>query len=301
MRLVTRADWDGLACAVLLSTMEHIAVIQFTYPKDIQDRKVFIPPDSIIANLPYHPDCAMWFDHHVSEEDRGAHVGQEFKGKFGPSFSAARLVYEFYGGDHNAEMKKHAALVEATDRIDSAQLTLEDVLDPQGYILLSYTIDPRTGLKELDREAYFLMLIDLLKTHTADEILSLPEVQYLTERLRAEDQDFRRALLRHSRLEGNVIVTDFRGVAAPSGNRFLIYTLFPAANVSARLFDGLGGKFSVIAVGHSIFNRTCRTNVGKLLGEYGGGGHRGVGTAQFPKAEAEARFQEIIERLRAAG
>ncbi len=301
MRLVTRADWDGLVCAVLLTTVEHIEVIQFTYPKDVQDRKVFIPTDSIIANLPYHPNCAMWFDHHISEEERGAHVGVEFKGKFGLSFSAARLVYEFYGGDKNAALKKHADLVTATDRIDSAQLTLEDVLDPQGYALLAYTIDPRTGLKDLDREAYFLMLVDLLKTHTVDEILSLPEVKYLTERLHAEDQDFRRALLYHSRVEGNVIVTDFRGVAAPSGNRFLVYTLFLDANVSVRLFDSPDGQISTISVGHSIFKRTCQTNVGQLLGEYGGGGHRGVGTAQFPKAEAEAKFREIIERLRAAG
>jgi nanoRNase/pAp phosphatase (c-di-AMP/oligoRNAs hydrolase) len=145
------------------------------------------------------------------------------------------------------------------------------------------------------------MLMDLLKSKSADEILSLPEVKHLTDRLRAEDQQFRQALLKHSRLDGNVIVTDFRGIEAPAGNRFLIYTLFPDANVSVRLFDSPDGKISTISVGHSIFNRTCQTNVGKLLGEYGGGGHRGVGTAQFSKAEAEAKFQEIIRRLKEAG
>ncbi|MBI4772302.1 MAG: exopolyphosphatase [Chloroflexi bacterium] len=299
MRLVTRADWDGLVCAVVLSTVEHIEVIQFTYPKDIQDDKVLIPVDSVIANLPYHPNAALWFDHHVSEEDRGAHVVTGFKGKFGPSLSAARLIYEFYGGD--AKLRQYAPLVEATDRIDSAQLTLEDVLDPSGYVLLSYTMDPRTGLKDLDREAYFLLLMDWLKTRPIEEILELPEVKHLTDRIRAEDQQFRQALLQHSRQEGNVIVTDFREVEAPAGNRFLVYTLFPEANVSARLFDSPDGQISTIAVGHSIFNRTCQTNVGTLLGEYGGGGHRGVGTAQFPKAEAEARFQEIIRRLKEAG
>jgi len=299
MRLVTRADWDGLVCAALLSIVEHIEFIQFTYPKDVQDGKVLIHRDSIIANLPYHPDAAMWFDHHISEEERGAHAGTEFKGKFGPSLSAARLVFEFYASD--GRLRKYAGLVEATDRIDSAQLTLEDVLDPAGYVLLAYTMDPRTGLKDLDREAYFLMLMDLLKSKSADEILSLPEVKHLTDRLRAEDQQFRQALLKHSRFDGNVIVTDFRGIEVPAGNRFLIYTLFPDANVSVRLFDSPDGKISTISVGHSIFNRTCQTNVGKLLVEYGGGGHRGVGTAQFPRAQAEAKFREIIERLKEAG
>jgi len=299
MRLVTRADWDGLVCAALLSIVEHIEFIQFTYPKDVQDGKVLIHRDSIIANLPYHPDAAMWFDHHISEEERGAHAGTEFKGKFGPSLSAARLVFEFYASD--GRLRKYAGLVEATDRIDSAQLTLEDVLDPAGYVLLAYTMDPRTGLKDLDREAYFLMLMDLLKSKSVEEILALPEVKHLTARLRAEDQQFRQALLHHSRLDGNVIVTDFRGIEAPAGNRFLVYTLFPDANVSARLFDSPDGQISTISVGHSIFNRTCQTNVGKLLVEYGGGGHRGVGTAQFPKAEAEAKFQEIIRRLKEAG
>ena len=298
MRLVTRADWDGLVCATLLSLVEQIDFIQFTYPKDVQDSQTSIPSDSIIANLPYHPDCAMWFDHHISEEERGAYKRGGFKGKFEQAPSSARLVYEYYGAD---KLQQFAGLVEATDRIDSAHLTLDDVLHPAGYVSLAYTIDPRTGLKDLDRQAYFLMLIDMLKTKTVEEILTLPEVKMLVERLRNEDAAFREALLKYSQLEGNVVVTDFRGLEPPSGNRFIIYTLFPAANVSARLFDSSDGTVSIISVGHSIFNRTCQTNVGNLLGEFGGGGHRGVGTAQFPKAEAEGKFREIIERLKEKG
>jgi hypothetical protein len=298
MRLVTRADWDGLVCATLLSLVEQIDFIQFTYPKDVQDSKTSIPNDSIIANLPYHPDCAMWFDHHISEEERGVYKHGRFKGKFAQAPSSARLVYEYYGAD---KLRPLAGLVEATDRIDTAQLTMEDVVNPTGYVSLAYTIDPRTGLKDLDRQAYFLMLIDLLKTRSVEEILSLPEVRRLTERLRDEDAAFREALRDHSRLEGNVVITDFRRLEPPSGNRFIIYTLFPAANVSARLFDSPDEAVSIISVGHSIFNRTCQTNVGSLLGEYGGGGHRGVGTAQFPQAEAEEKFKEIIERLKKAG
>lgn len=299
MRLVTRADWDGLVCATLLSSVEQIDFIQFTYPKDIQDGRVTVPVDSIIANLPYHPNCAMWFDHHISEEERGLHAGADFKGRFALAPSAARLVYEFYKDD--LRLRRMAELVEATDRIDSAQLTMEDVLSPSGYVLLSYTMDPRTGLKDLDRQAYFLLLMDWLKTKSVSEILAQPEVSGLTERLRTEDQAHREALQQHSRLDGNVIITDFRGLQPPPGNRFLVYTLYPEANVSVRFFDSPDGRISTISVGHSIFNRTCRSNIGSLLGEYRGGGHRGVGTAQFPKAESEPRFAEIIARLKQAG
>lgn len=302
MRLITRADWDGLVCAVLLSTVEHIEAIQFAYPKDIQDGKVVVPENSVIANLPYHPNCVLWFDHHSSEEELGQPMAafSGIQGKFGAAPSAARLIYDYYGGDE--KLGRYRELVEATDRIDSAQLTEEDVLNPQGYILLAYTVDPRTGLRDLDLQAYFLMLLDSLKTHSIDDILDMPEVQTMTDRLREEDATFREALLQYSRVEKNVVITDFRDLrAVPPGNRFLIYTLFPQANVSARLYDGKGGEISTISLGHSIFNRTCKTNVGKLLAEYGGGGHKGAGTAQFPKAEAEPKFRAIIERLKEAG
>lgn len=301
MRLVTRADWDGLVCAVLLSKVEHIEAIQFAYPKDIQDGQVNIPENSIIANLPYHPSCAMWFDHHSSEEELGAPMAAftGIKGRFAMAPSAARLIYDYYGGD--AKFGRYKELIEATDRVDSAQLTMEDVVNPQGYVLLAYTVDPRTGLKDLELQMYFILMIDWLRSKSLAEILTIPEVQMMTERLRADDQAFREALQEHSYLDGNVVVTDFRGAQIPAGNRFIIYTLFPQANVSARLFDGRDGTISTISLGHSLFNRTCQTNVGKLLAEYGGGGHKGAGTAQFPKAEADAKFKEIIERLKAAG
>jgi hypothetical protein len=303
MRLLTRADWDGLVSAVLLTTVEHIEAIQFAYPKDVQDGLVKIKENTIIANLPYHPECAVWFDHHTSEEDLGAPMAAfaDIKGKFGMAPSAARLIYEYYGGDSNPKINRFKELIAVTDKIDSAQLTQEDVLNPQGYVLLAYTDDPRTSLHGLDLQAYFIMMVDWLKTKTAAEILEIPDVKHLVDRIRSEDADFREALQKHSRLDGNVVITDLRGVAFPAGNRFLIYILFPAANVSARLYDHRNGEVATIALGHSIFNRTCQTNVGKLLAEYGGGGHKGAGTAQFPKPEADAKFAEIIRRLKEAG
>ena len=297
MRLVTRADWDGLVSAVLLTTVEQIEAIQFAYPKDIQDGKVNVLENSIVVNLPYHPNAALWFDHHASEEDLAAPMAAftAIKGNFGLAPSAARLIYEYYGGD--ARLAKFTDLLAATDKVDSAQLTQEDVLNPSGFILLAYTVDPRSGLRGQDLEDYFLLLVDWLKTKSIDEILALPEVKRLTERLKADDHRFREALLKHSRVEGNLVITDFRGMAVPAGNRYLVYTLFPQVNLSVRLYDGQPG-YSSIAVGHSLFNRTSTVNVGKLLAEYGGGGHVGAGTAQFPVAEAEAKFNEIIARLK---
>lgn len=298
MELITRADWDGLVCAVLLSQAEKIDNILFAHPKDMQDGKVPVKKDAVIANLPYHPNCGLWFDHHISEEEKVDTLGQ-FKGKYGQSPSAARLVYDYYGGA--AKFPQFKELVDVTDKIDSAQLTLEDVTNPAGHVLLSYTIDPRTGLKGF-HQPYFLTLMEMLKTQTLEEIMQFPEVKARCERVIAEEAQFRRALMINSREDGNVVITDFRGLGeVPPGNRFLIYALFPETNISVRLFDGRGGRFVVAALGHSIFNRTAKTNIGELLHQYGGGGHRGAGTAQLPLDVADAKIAEIVARLKANG
>ncbi len=299
MHLITRADWDGLICAVLLNQVEKIDGVYFAHPKDMQDGKVPVPKHSIIANLPYHRDCALWFDHHSSEEE-SAPAPNHFKGKYGLAPSAARLVYDYFGGDE--KFGRFTELLEATDKIDSAQLTLEDITQPQGYVLLSYTIDPRTGLTGAQYQPYFLMLMELLQTQTLEEILQNPQVQARCERVLAEEAQFRRALLINSKPDGNVVVTDFRGLPeVPPGNRFLIYALFPETNISVRLMDGRGGRNVVAALGHSILNRTSKTNIGDLLKKYGGGGHKGAGTAQFSKEEAAAKIAEIIAQLKADG
>ena len=299
MQLVTRADWDGLVCAVLLGKVEKIDGVFFAHPKDMQDGKIPVPKGSIIANLPYHPHCAMWFDHHISEEDKAEQL-PDFKGKYDLAPSAARLIYDYYGGA--AKFPEYAELIAATDKIDSAQLALEDVTHPRGYVLLSYTIDPRTGLTGSLHQPYFLTLVELLQFQKIDDILQFPEVKKRCERVLADDAQFREALKGHSRQEANVVITDLRGLKdLPTGNRFLIYTLFPKTNISVRLFDGRGGAFTVAALGHSIFNRTSKTNIGELLAKYGGGGHRGAGTAQFAPAEAEAKIAEIVAQLKTDG
>jgi nanoRNase/pAp phosphatase (c-di-AMP/oligoRNAs hydrolase) len=191
-------------------------------------------------------------------------------------------------------------LLEETDRLDSAQLNLDDVLDPKHYILLGYTLDPRSGLGAF-RE-YFLQLVEWLKTRPVAQVMQEPAVQERVERMKEEDAAFRAITLERSRLEGNVVFTDFREVSPlPVGNRFLVYTLFPQANISLRVHWGPSREHVAAAVGHSIFNRTSRTNVGELMSKYGGGGHRGAGTCLLPAAEADRLIEEMIEAMKKDG
>ncbi len=294
MRLITRGDLDGLACAVIVTSHEDISEILLVHPQDVSDRRVEITSDDIVANLPYHPECGLWFDHHLlSSPDRRPDVG--FRGRYAQAPSAAQLVWEHYGED-----PRFVDLVEETSRLDSARLSEDDVLRPEGYILLGYTLDSRTGLGAFG--AYFRQCVEWAKSLPIDQVLLKPMVRERVERMGEETRYFRRTLIEHSRLDDNVVFTDFRSQQVlPIGNRFLIYTLFPEANVSARVHWGPERKFVVVAVAHSIFNRDCRTRVGDLLARYGGGGHAGAGSAPIPTDQAEAHIAEILAELKAAG
>lgn len=296
MRLITRTDLDGLTCAVFITVMEKIDEVLFAEPKAMQDGKVAVNDHDIIANLPYHPKCALWFDHHTSQMKHSEKEG--YRGKFAVAPSCARVIYDFY--ERPDELKPFDELLVETDRVDSANLNMDDVMNPKGWVLLSYTLDPRSGLDAF--EDYFQRMIGWIQVHKVDDILNLPDVKSKVETYLAEQDNFKKALLEHSRQDGNVIITDQRPVQKfPAGNRFLIYTLFPEGNISARLFRGKEPGITVCAVGHSIFNRTSKTDVGALMAEYGGGGHKGAGTCQLPDAEADAKVKEIVERMKKAG
>lgn len=298
MRLVTRGDLDGLTSAVIITLEEPIDDILLVHPQDITDKRVEIRSDDILANVPYHPNCGMWFDHHLLTASNET-PPDEFRGRYGLAPSAARLVYDYYL-ERNPGLEKFAKLVEETDRLDGAHLTPEDVENPQDYILLGYTIDSRTGLGGF--EEYFLKLVDWLKQMSIDEVLAQPEVRERVERIRHEQTEFRALLARNSFKLNNVIVTDLREIERlPAGNRFLVYTLFPEANVSLRVHWGPNHESVVAAVGHSIFNRTCNTSVGELMSKYGGGGHRGAGTCILPMAKAADAIDEILFELQANG
>ena len=298
MRLVTRGDMDGLTCAVLITSCETIGEILLVHPQDITGRRLAVTNEDILANLPYYHGCAKWFDHHLLTASNQK-PPETFDGRYGLAPSAARMVYEYYL-PANPGLTKYERLLAETDRLDSAHLNLDDVLDPKEYILLGYTLDPRTGLGVF--RDYFIRLVEDLKKKPIAEILAEPEVQERVKRIREQDEGFREVTVARSRLDGNVVFTDFRNESPlPVGNRFLVYTLFPAANISLRVHWGPSREHVAAAVGHSIFNRTSRTNVGELMSRYGGGGHRGAGTCLLEAGKAEAQIAEIIATMKKDG
>ena len=301
MRLVTRGDLDGLTSAVIVTLKERVDDILLVHPQDITDQRVEIRADDILANVPYDPRCGMWFDHHLLT-DSNQKPPPEFKGRYRTAPSAARLVYEYYSesSPDDPALLRLAKLVDETDRLDSARLTPDDVENPRDYILLGYTIDSRTGLGSFDE--YFRKLVEWLKTMSIEEVLEQPEVRARVDRIRNEAAAFKRLVERNSFRLNNVVITDLRDVdRLPAGNRFLVYTLFPDANVSLRVHWGPRQDSVVAAVGHSIFNRTCNTSVGDLMSRYGGGGHRGAGTCVLPLDHAADAIDEILFELQANG
>ena len=294
MRLVTRPDLDGLTCAVLLSECVTIDSVELVHPQDVSERRVPIGASDVLANLPYHPACGMWFDNHLLTDPK-AMPPAGFAGRYGKAPSAARLVYEHYAPSHPA-LARYAKLVAETDRLDSAQLTLEDVVAPEGYVLLGFTLDPRTGLGSL-RE-YFDLLLPALRQKPIDAVLALPEVRERAARMREQDHAFKDAALAHSRLEQNVVLTDFRAVdPIPVGNRFLIFTLFPQASVAVRVQWGPDRDRVAVSAGRSILSRGSKANIGVLMSLYGGGGHPGAGACLLAPATADAQIAEIVGAL----
>ncbi|HEV8628832.1 MAG TPA: exopolyphosphatase [Thermoanaerobaculia bacterium] len=297
MRLVTRGDLDGLTCAVLISYNEEVDALKLIHPQDITEGRADIGPDDILANLPFHPACGLWFDHHMHTATPAA-PPPSFRGAFGEAPSAARLVYDYYGGE--ATMPAYAELVREADRLDSADLTPDDVINPQGYIKLGFTIDGRTGLGSF--ESYFLLLLEMLvKQLPVDKVLRHPEVARRCQVIEDSDAEFQEMLRTLSRVDGNVVITDFRGLErTPVGNRFLVYALYPRANVSMRLHWGPNREYPMLVLGHSIFNRSCKTNVGELAARYGGGGHRGAGSIPLMD-DPEQQVRMVLAELKANG
>jgi len=294
MRLVTRPDLDGLACALMLSDYEPIDEIALVHPQEITDKTFAVQPGDVLANLPYHPACGMWFDHRLLTESNEK-PPPDFHGRWREAPSAAQLVWEHYGKD-----ERWTELVHETNRFDAAELSEDDVLRPQGYVLLGFTLDPSTGLG--NDEPYFQQCLEWLRQRPLDEVLVEELVRDRIIRMFEQNEDFCWTLAQCSRLAGNVVFTDFRQIKeTPAGNRFLIYTLFPEANVSVLARWGYDPATVMIRVGHSIFNRSCKTRIGELMSRYGGGGHVGAGSAPVPIMEADSTIVEIIDRLREDG
>ena len=275
MRLVTRGNFDGLTCAVLITEVESIDSIELIHPQDITDSRFKPREGDIVVNLPYKEGCSKWFDHHPSTRNYNE-PPTDFEGSHDLAPSSGRVVYDYYLAEH-PEIVKFEELVREDDRFDEANLGLEDVNSPQGWILLAFTIDPRSGLGRF-RE-YFLDLMDRIKTMPLDKLLETAEVRERVERFHKEKGSFLLTMSKHSRVDGNVIVSDLREVEnVPAGNRFLIYTLYPEANVSVRIAWGPMRAFAVITVG-TFYLQTdlpgARRRVDEALRRWRSSGGRG--------------------------
>ncbi|MCL1916247.1 MAG: exopolyphosphatase [Desulfovibrionaceae bacterium] len=301
MRLVTRSDFDGLACAVLLRSIGLIEEYKFAHPKDLQDGLVDVTDNDVLANVPYVNGCGMWFDHHSSEHDRLGVVEFEGSSKLAPS--CARVIWDYYNG-HESFPASLDSMMEAVDKVDSANLSREDILHPKDWVLLGMIMDPRTGLgryRDYRISNYQLMLdmINYCNEKSAEEILENSDVKERTDRYFAHQKDFVAMLSRCSKTDGNVLVIDLRDEPEIfSGNRFTVYALYPDTNVSVQVIWGLKQQNVVITVGHSILNRGCTADVGKLMLAHGGGGHFQVGTCQVATEKAAQAIQEIVQALK---
>lgn len=302
MRLVTRSDFDGSVCAALLLELGLVDGILYIHPKDLQDNKIEVTGDDILANVPFVEGCGLWFDHHSSEHERLKLEGK-FKGASELEPSAAQVIYEYYKKDQVAagKLKKFEDLIKIVGIADSAQFSKDDILNPTDWIMLAFIADPRTGLgyKRSFRISNFELMKKLpeyLRSKTAEEILSLPDFQERVQVYHEETSKYKALLARTTRIEGDAILIDFRGIAEnPVGNRFMEYVLYPEQNISVRIVDGRDKQFAMISVGHSILDRTSLVDVGSLVLKYGGGGHKQVGTCQVEYDDVDRIVGEMLQ------
>ncbi len=302
MRLLTRSDFDGIACAALLKELGVIDSMEYAHPKDLQDGKIAVTKNDVLANVPYVPGCGLWFDHHSSEMERLALDGK-YSGCSCEALSAARVIYDYY---HDPRLAKFDEMLKYVDCVDSAQLSEEEILNPKGWVLLGFICDPRTGLgyhKKFTISNLNLMknLMEALRTESIDEIMANADIQERVQLYFENDALCKEFLQQNTRVDGQIAITDARGLTAmPPGNRFLVYSMFPDTNISMRMIDGRGKEFVSISVGYSILNRSATVNVGSLMLKYGGGGHQAVGTCQVPYADADRVLAEMIEIIKAS-
>lgn len=303
-RLVTRSDMDGLVCAVILKQLDMIDDIKFVHPKDMQDGIIEITENDIITNLPYCKQAYMVFDHHESETIRNEKADNHVIIADAPS--AARVVYDYYGG--KAKLPNISELMmNAVDKADAAQFSIDEILYPEGWELLSFIMDSRTGLgrfREFRISNYQLMmdLIDYCIDHDIEDIMKLPDVVERTELYKSYEDKFRMQLEECSIMYNNLIVLDLRDeeIIYP-GNRFVMYAVNPEINISIHAINGFQNQNTVFAIGKSIVNRNSKTNIGELCLKYGGGGHHAAGTCQIDNDKAEEVLAELIEKINKDG
>ncbi len=304
-RLVTRSDFDGLVCAVLLKHLDMIDEIKFVHSKDMQDGKIELSERDVTANLPYVPGVYLAFDHHLSETIRNTdeHPNHVI---YPEAPSAARVVYDYYGGK-KAFPVSWDEMMAAVDKGDSAQFNRDEILHPQKWDLLNFLVDARTGLgrfHEFHISNYNLMmdLIGYCKNHTIDQIMQLPDVKERVNLYFDHTEKFKNQIKRCTTVHKNLVVLDLRNEETIyAGNRFMIYALYPDTNISIHVLWGVKNQNTVFAIGKSIINRRSRTNIGELMLQYGGGGHENAGTCQVDNDKANNMLEILVAKINVDG
>ncbi len=295
MRLITTSNLEGVVSTAMLADKEDIQEIFFAHPKDIIDNLVDVKAGDGIVNLPFHENAALWFNH-IDKVESIRELPEGVKGSGVVAPSTARVIHDFYG---DFDSLKYSEALDAADRMGSAELTYEDVLKPEGWMLLGYTLDPRSGLGEV--EQYSLEIIEALRSgKTIEEIMKLQSVQGRAKRYLFKEKEYKKAMMFHTEEYANVSLTDVRDLdPVPSGNRFLVFPLFARSNVNVHVLQHPRVATKVIiAVGKSVFDKTHPVHVGDLLSDYGGGGIIGAGTCQVNAHEADGIIKEIVIKLR---
>ena len=302
-RLVTRSDFDGLACAMMLKELNIIDEIKFVHPKDVQDGKIELGPDDITTNLPYDPRVGIAFDHHESEVDRLKAIETGGKLIIDPNArSAARVVYDYYGGK-KAFPRISDELMEAVDKGDSADFTIDEILNPSKWVLLHYIMDPRTGLGRFHdfRISNYDLMMELIKEcleHNIDEIMELPDVKERTKLYFEQAELFKAQLKRIVKVYDKVAVIDLRNEEIIyAGNRFMVYAMYPETQISVHVAWGFKKQNTAVMIGKSIVNKKSKVDIGELCLSYGGGGHMNAGTCQLDNDLVDKELPTIIEKL----
>jgi len=300
MRLLTRSDFDGLACAVLLKEVNAIDSYKFIRIRDLRNGAVEVGANDILANVPYMDGCGMWFDHHASEYGQLPNIS--YKGLVQDIDSAAHAIYNFYKG-HGRDLSKYDEMLEAVDKVDSAKLSADDISRPRGWILLGFLLDPLTGLGRyrdfhISGDELMGMLTDACSSKNIAQILAIPDVAQRIDVYHKQNALFMDMLKNYTETQGNVIITDLRGKSPVySGNRFLLYNLHPGQNISIWAVDANDGQGCEISVGYSIINKSNANDVGSVMSKYGGGGRRRTGACVVPFDDADRVISELKDIL----
>ncbi len=306
-RLVTRSDFDGLVCAMILKECGLINEIKFVHPKDVQDGKIELSGNDITTNLPYDSRVFMCFDHHESELIRNASMKENNNWQIdGFAKSAARVVYNYYKDAGYALERISDEIMTAVDKGDSADFTKEEILDPKDWVLMNFLMDARTGLgrfHDFRISNYDLMmeLIDYCVNHDIKDVLELPDVKERVDLYNEQAELFKNQLKEISHMEGKVVVVDQKaaGDVIYAGNRFMIYAMYPEAEISVHIAWGFKKQNTAVMIGKSIINKASDFNIGDLCLEYGGGGHANAGTCQLDNDKVDELLPEIIKKLNA--